>query len=116
MSDVIKDSKELREKCKANIWPKSLLAKYHPRDDYDGDTRSAFTPLIYQSPALEFIIAGVANDATIDNFLESCNYKINTKPTLIVASATLKTGLKNSKSSPAQKGNQSGKWPLIKGK
>lgn len=87
MSDVIKDSKELREKCKANIWPKSLLAKYHPRDDYDGDTRSAFTPLIYQSPALEFIIAGVANDATIDNFLESFNYPFHTYPYELMASA-----------------------------
>lgn len=87
MSDFIKDSKELREKCKANIWPKSLLAKYHPRDDYDGDTKTAFTPLIYQSPSLEFIIAGVSNDATIDNFLESFNYPFHTYPYEIMSSA-----------------------------
>lgn len=87
MPDYISDSRELREKCKANIWPKSLLAKYHPREDYDGDTKTAFTQLIYQSPSLEFIIAGASNDATIDNFLEVFNYPFHTFPYELMTSS-----------------------------
>jgi hypothetical protein len=42
--------------------------------------------------------------------------KITTKPTLMAASAMLKTGLKNSKSSPAQKGQEAGMVVCMSGK
>lgn len=87
---MVKDSRELREKCKANIWPESLLAKYHPRDDYDGSVEKAFTQLMYLSPALHDLIQGFFDrkERSIDDGLLSfTQYEFDLIPREIMMTA-----------------------------
>ena len=91
-SEMMTDSRALREKCKANIWPEVLMGKYHPRDDYTGEVKQAFTPLFYRSPALEVLIQGYTGRNTIDDgFLSYTGAELDLLPReLMLTAANIK--------------------------
>lgn len=79
------DTYTMRMQCKNNIWPKTLLEKYHPRQGYQGDV---YPSLIVQSPSLEFVLSRQIEGSSIDSFLDCFNYPLHVYSYEIVQAAT----------------------------
>lgn len=89
----IEDTRRMRELVMSNVWPESILKKYHPRDDYDGTAKTALTELLYKSPALEVLIQGYTGNNTIDEgllFYTSLEFDLLPRELMMTAADTKK--------------------------